>query len=102
MTKRNSDRRAGPQQNHSMRRSMDIDFSKPPAIKKRKRGSLLKQIEMAPEFMTIDEAATFWRCSRRKVERKLKAKKIPKYKDGHRTLLRIKDVRAHARRMRQQ
>ncbi len=70
-------------------------------ILKRRRGSLIKRVELKPEFVTIDEAAEHWRCSRRKVERKLKKKEIPKFKDGHRTLLRIKDVRAHSRKMRQ-
>ena len=73
----------------------------PPAQLKRRRGSGLKAVKLQSEFVTIDETAEFWRCSRRKVERKLAAKVIPKFKDGHRTLLRIRDVKAHARRMRQ-
>jgi excisionase family DNA binding protein len=74
--------------------------SAPPPLK-RKRGSSIKKIDIPPEFMTIDEAAEFWRCHRRKVERKLKKKEIQKYKDGHRTLLKVADVRAHSRAMRQ-
>jgi excisionase family DNA binding protein len=76
------------------------DFGRPPILK-RKRGSSIEPVTLKPEYMTIDEAADFWRCSRRKVERKLRAKEIPKFKDGHRTLLRISDVRDHARKMRQ-
>lgn len=97
-----------------MKRSRPIDRSSPttsslrqwedpaPApMLKRRRGSSIKHTDQKSEFITIEEAAELWRCSRRKVERKLKARVIPKFKDGHRTLLRIKDVRAHSRKMRQ-
>jgi excisionase family DNA binding protein len=96
-----SNSRTGPQAASRIHHQSLIGQCETVPLLKRRRGSSLTPALLPPEFMTIDEAAEYWRCSRRKVERKLRDAKIPKFKDGHRTLLRIRDVRDHARKMRQ-
>lgn len=57
--------------------------------------------ETASPFWTIPELATQWRCSRRHIERLLRDKKLPKNKNGRRTLIRKSDASKYAQKMRE-
>jgi excisionase family DNA binding protein len=49
------------------------------------------------EFLTIPEAADLLRCKRARVDDLLSARRIPRVKEGARTLIRRADLDAHLR-----
>lgn len=51
--------------------------------------------EETSPFMTIVEAAEFLRCSRQRVDDLLSARRLPRVKDGARTLIRRSDLDAY-------
>ena len=60
---------------------------------------VLEQLERQPatvsEFLTIPETAELLRCSRQRVDDLLSQRRLPRVKDGSRTLLRRADVLAY-------
>jgi excisionase family DNA binding protein len=51
--------------------------------------------EPLPEFLTIPEAAELMRCSRQRIDDLLSARRLPRIKDGARTLIRRSDLNAY-------
>ncbi|MBD0328584.1 MAG: helix-turn-helix domain-containing protein [Thermoleophilia bacterium] len=48
-----------------------------------------------PEFLTVPETAELLRCSRQRVDNLLSAGRLPRVKDGGRTLIRRADLDAY-------
>lgn len=48
-----------------------------------------------PEFLTVDEAAAYLRSDRQRVYDLVSARRLPKYKDGSRLLIRRADLIAY-------
>lgn len=47
------------------------------------------------EFMTVEEAADYLRCSRQRVYDLVSSRRLPKYRDGTRVLLKRSDIDAY-------